>query len=98
MKKSTKIILLVIAIILIAGIAAIAVMVNSDLKQEEKLKAELDSLYTLLNNYPLDYETLDKQISTIVTTGDCEKVERAVKNYSKDFVGYMKQFDALMKL
>ncbi len=96
MKKKTKIILIVIAIVIIVGIAAIAFIVTSDLKQEGKLEKELDSLYTLLNNYPLDYESLDKQLSTIITTDDYAKVEKAVKDYSKDFVNYMKQFDTLI--
>ena len=96
MKKKTKIILLVIAILVIVCIVAIAFMVTSDLKQEEKLGGELDSLYTLLNNYPLDYESLDKQLSTIITTDDYAKVEKAVKDYSRDFVNNMKQFDTLI--
>ncbi len=96
MKRKTKIILIVIAILVIVCIAAIAVMVTSDLKQEEKLGKELDSLYALLNNYPLDYESLDKQLSTIITTDDYAKVEKAIKDYSGDFVNYMKQFDTLI--
>ena len=50
MKKKTKIILFVIAILVIVCIVAIAIMLTSDLKQEEKLGEELDSLYALLNN------------------------------------------------
>ena len=96
MKKKTKIILIVIAIFVIACIAVIAFMVTSDLKQEEKLGKELDSLYALLNNYPLDYDSLDKKISTTITTDDYAKVENAIKNYSRDFVNYMKQFDTLI--
>ena len=96
MKRKTKIILFVIAILVIACIVAIAFMLTSDLKQEEKLGKELDSLYTLLNNYPLDYESLDKQLSTIITTDDYAKVEKAIKDYSKEFVNYMKQFDTLI--
>ncbi len=96
MKKKTKIILFVIAILVIVCIVAIAIMLTSDLKQEEKLGEELDSLYALLNNYPLDYESLDKKISTIITTDDCAKVEKAIKDYSRDFVNYMKQFDTLI--
>ena len=96
MKKKTKIILFVVAILVIACIVAIALMVTSDFKQEEKLGEELDSLYTLLNNYPLDYEALDKQLSTVITTDDYAKVEKAVKDYSGDFVNYMKQFDTLL--
>ena len=96
MKKKTKIILGVIAILVIACIVAIALMVTSDLKQEEKLENELSSLYALLSNYPLDYESLDKQLSTTITTDDYAKVEKAVKDYSGDFVNYMKQFDTLL--
>ena len=96
MKKKTKIILGVIAILVIACIVAIALMVTSDLKQEEKLENELSSLYALLSNYPLDYESLDKQLSTVITTDDYAKVEKAVKDYSGDFVNYMKQLDSIL--
>ncbi len=96
MKKTTKVILIVIAVLVIVFVAAIAFMVTSDFKQEEKLEKEIDSLYALLNNYPLDYESLDKQISTIITTDDYAKVEKAIKDYSGDFVNYMKQFDTLI--
>lgn len=96
MKKETKIILSVIAILAVICIVAIALMVVPSLKQEDKLEEELESLYALLNNYPLDYENLDKKISTVVTTGDCGKVEKAVKDYYKDFEEYMKQFDTLI--
>lgn len=96
MKKKTKTILFIIAVLVIACIVAIILMVTSDLKEEKKLEKELDSLYALLNNYPLDYESLDKKISTIITTDDCAKVEKAVKNYSGDFINYMKQFDTLI--
>ncbi len=96
MKKKTKIILLVVAILVIAFIAVVAFMVTSDFKQEAELDKELDSLYALLNNYPLDYEALDKQLATIVTTDDCAKVEKAVKEYSKDFLNYMKQLDTIL--
>ena len=96
MKKQTKTILLIIAIFVIAFIAVFAFMLTTDLKQEEKLEDELNSLYTLLNNYPLDYEALDKQMSTIITKDDYAKVEKAAKDYSKDFVNYMNQFDTLL--
>ena len=96
MKKKTKIILLAIAILVIACIVAIALMVTSDLKQEEKLGKELDSLYALLNNYPLDYEALDEKISKTITTDDYAKVEKAIKDYSGDFVNYMKQLDTIL--
>ena len=96
MKKKTKIIISIIAILIIACIVAITLMLTSDLKQEEKLGKELDSLYTLLNNYPLDYESLDKQLSTIITTDDYAKVEKAVKDYTGDFVNYMKQLDTIL--
>ena len=96
MKKQTKTILLIIAIFVIAFIVVFASMLTTDLKQEEKLENELNSLYTLLNNYPLDYEALDKQMATITTKDDYAKVEKAAKDYSKDFVNYMKQFDTLL--
>ena len=96
MKKRTKIILSVIAVLVIVCIAVIAFMVTSDLKQEKKLNEELNSLYSLLDSYPYDYDSLDKQFATIVTTNDYAKVEKAVKDYSRDFIGYMKQLENLL--
>ena len=96
MKKKTKIILLIIAILVILCIVATVLMITSDLKQEEKLGEELDSLYALLNNYPLDYESLNEKLSTTITKDDYAKVEKAIKDYSGDFVNCMKQFDTLI--
>ena len=96
MKKKTKIILLIVAILLIVCAVVFVFMVKSDSKQEGKLGDELNSLYTSLNKYPLDYEALENQLSTIVTTKDYAKVEKAIKNYSGDFVENMKQLDTIL--
>lgn len=96
MKKKTKIILLVVAIFIIVGVVLLAVMFRADFKQEEKLGKEMNSLYTLLNTYPFDYEALDKQLSVTITTDDYAKVEKAIKDYTGDFIKYMKQFDTLV--
>ena len=56
----------------------------------------MNSLYTLLNTYPFDYEALDKKLSTVITTDDYAKVEKAIKDYTGDFIKYMKQFDTLV--
>ena len=101
MKKKTKIILLVVAILVIIGIVAMALMFTAntghDTEQEDALVEELDSVTDLLNDYPIDYENLDKKLTTTVTTGDYAKVEKAIKNYSKDFIDYMRQFEELTK-
>ena len=95
-KSKAKPIIIVVAVVAVAIIAAIVFNVASDLKKEEQLNNEIDSLYTLLNTYPLDYEALDKHLSAVVTTDDYAKVEKAVKDYSADFVDCMKQFDELI--
>ena len=95
MKKKTKITLGVIAILIFAVIAIIAFMFVKDLKQEENLNTELASLYELLDKYPLNYEAIDTNLKQTVTSGDYAKVERAVKDYSGNFVTCVKQLDEL---
>lgn len=95
MKKKTKIILGIIAILVIAVIAIVAFMFVKDLKQEENLNTELASLYELLDKYPLNYEAIDVNLKQTITSGDYAKVERAVKDYSGNFVTYVKQLDEL---
>lgn len=95
MKKKTKIILGIIAILVIAVIAIVAFMFVKDLKQEENLNTELASLYELLDKYPLNYEAIDVNLKQTITSGDYAKVERAVKDYSGNFVTCVKQLDEL---
>lgn len=95
MKKKTKIILGIIAVLVIAVIAIVAFMFVKDLKQEENLNTELASLYELLDKYPLNYEAIDVNLKQTITSGDYAKVERAVKDYSGSFVTCVKQLDEL---
>lgn len=98
MKKKSKLkaIVAVVAVVVAVIVAVLAFKVTSDLKKEKELNNEIESLYSLLNTYPLDYEALDKKLSAVVTTDDYAKVEKAIKEYSADFVDNMKQFDELI--
>ncbi len=94
MKKSIKI-AIVVGIIVIVLAAIFGFMIMSDLKQEEKLTTELNSLFTSLESYPLNYDELNTKLSQTVTTKSYYEVETSVKAYISDFVNTMKELDGL---
>lgn len=89
MKKRISIIVGIIILLLI-GIFIYSVF--SDLKQEEKLKAELSKLNEMLNIEQINTEEIYQKLNQTVTTGAYAKVEKAFKNYLKD------NFDISMKI
>lgn len=94
MKKSTKIIIAIIAVIVVI-LAVIGINVILDLKQEKALNAELESVYGSLDIYPLKYDELDTKLNRTVTTGDYKEVEISIKEYIAFFVNYVKDLDSL---
>lgn len=95
MKKRKKIAIL-IAIIVIAIIAIFAVMIINDLKQEEKLTNELNSLYDLIGVFPLQYDQIETKLNQTVTTDSYFQVETSVKSYISDIVSSFKQLDNIL--
>lgn len=83
-KKSKKKILIIIGAVVAVLAAIIIYGVVADLKQEEKLKEELDYLYEITNKEGYDKDEIDKILNRTVTKGDYKKVEIAYKKYSKD--------------
>lgn len=94
MKKSTKIVIAIILVIVII-LVAIGVKVILDLKQEKALDAELESVYSSLDKYPLKYDELDEKLSRTVTTGNYKDVEVSIKAYISFFVNSVKDLDSL---
>lgn len=83
MKKKIAII---IAIILILIIGTIAYFVISDLKQEEKLRTEMDEVYSLMGSENIDYSQIEERLNGVVTKGDYATIEKALKNFLSDSV------------
>ena len=94
MKKSTKIVIAIVLVIVII-LSAIGVKVILDLKQEKALGAELESVYSSLDKYPLKYDELDEKLSRTVTTSNYKDVEVSIKAYISFFVNSVKDLDSL---
>lgn len=78
MKKYWWVILLIVLVI----VGVLIYFVSSDLKEEERLLAEMDAVYELMNTH--NTSELNKKLDKIITTGDYAVVEKAAKNYTKD--------------
>lgn len=95
MKKGKKI-AIIILVIVIAIVAVFSVMVVNDLKQEENLTNEMNTLYDLIGDFPLKYDEIESKLNQTVTTGSYYEVEIAVKSYMSDIVSSIKQLDNLL--
>lgn len=82
-KKIIIIIILIIAIL--AGI--IGYSVYQDLKQEDNLKIELDDISNMINYEDMsNLDEINKRLDQTVTKKDYAVVEKAFKQYMKDFL------------
>lgn len=92
MKKGTKI-AIIVGIIILVIVALIAFFVIRDLKQEEKLNEELNSLADLLDEFPINYDKVNEKINQTITSGNYYKVEKSYKDFSSDIVASLKKLD-----
>lgn len=60
--------------------------VIDDLKMEKKLEREVEKIQDILDATEFDEEAYKKKLNKTVTTGDYYKVERAYKNYLRDYL------------
>ena len=81
MKKKILIIIVIVAIIILG---LITYFVISDLRQEEKLKSELNELSQLSNAENIDMDKVNEKLNTVVTKDDYAIVEKAFKDYLSD--------------
>ena len=78
MKK--KIIIIIVIIVLIF-LALVGYLLYKDFKQEELLQEELRETIALVEQTPIDVDSVNKRLSTTVTSGDYYKVEKSCKEY-----------------
>lgn len=84
-KKSKKNIFIIIGIVILLLLVPIIYGVVKDLKQEDTLKKELDTLYEVTNKEPIDRNEVNKILDrTVTTSSDYKKVEIAYKKYTRD--------------
>lgn len=81
MKKK---ILIGVGVLLVLIIGVIGYTVVNDLKQEEKLKNELEELSALVNEENIDVDKVKEMLNRTVTTGDYKVVETSFKEYLSD--------------
>ena len=84
-KKSKKHIFIIIGVVILLLLVPIIYGVVKDLKQEDTLKKELDTLYEVTNKEPIDRKEVNKILDrTVTTSSDYKKVEIAYKKYTRD--------------
>ncbi len=84
-KKSKKHIFIIIGVVILLLLVPIIYGVVKDLKQEDTLKKELDTLYEVTNKEPIDHNEVNKILDrTVTTSSDYKKVEIAYKKYTRD--------------
>lgn len=84
-KKSKKHIFIIIGVVILFLLVPIIYGVVKDLKQEDTLKKELDTLYEVTNKEPIDRNEVNKILDrTVTTSSDYKKVEIAYKKYTRD--------------
>ena len=95
MKKSTKILIGILVVLLLIITATLGSCITRDLKQEKNLETEIDELLSLMDTYPLKYEELETRLNRTITTGSYAEVENSVKAYLSSFVNSVKSLDSL---
>lgn len=85
MSKKKKIFIGIGSIILIM-VALIALFVVRDLKQEDTLKKELTRIDEMIDFPNVDVNKVNDRLNNTVTKGDYQKVEKAFKNYYRDYL------------
>ena len=84
--KKKIIIIVILIIIILAGI--IGVGVYQDLKQEDELKTELDEISNMINFDDMsNFDEINKRLDETISKKEYAVVEKAFKQYMKDFLG-----------
>jgi len=86
MKKGLKITLMVIGGIVLLFCILIGVFVVNDFKTEDKLNQEVEEITNILEATDFDEKKLNDKLNHTVARGDYYKVERAYKNYIRDYM------------
>ena len=86
MKKGVKITLITIGTIILLFIILIIIFVVKDFKTEDKINREIEEIQNIMEATEFDEELFKKKINNTVSTGDYYKVERAYKNYLRDYL------------
>ena len=86
MKKVLKIVLIVIGVLFLLLCILVGVFLYKDFKMEDKLNREVEEINNIMEATDFDEEKFKEKLNNTVSTGDYYKVERAYKNYLRDYV------------
>ncbi len=86
MKKGIKITLIVVGVIILLFCILIGIFVVKDFKMEDKLNLEVEEITNILEATEFDEKKLNDKLNNTVARGDYYKVERAYKNYIRDYI------------
>ncbi|MBQ8891775.1 MAG: DUF3053 family protein [Bacilli bacterium] len=86
MKKGIKITLIIVGVLVLLFCILIGIFVAKDLKMEDKLNIEVEEITNIMEATDFDEELFKKKLNNTVTNGDYFKVERAYKNYLRDYL------------
>lgn len=93
MKKGLKIVLIIIGIIFLLLCILVGVMLYKDFKMEGKINREVEEIQNIMDATDFDEELFKKKINSTVATGDYYKVERAYKNYLRDYLAILNNIE-----
>lgn len=98
MKKKVFIILgiIVTLLVVLAFVITVGYTILQDLRQESKLKAEVEEIWDLSNTEEFNQEKIREKLNNIVTTGDYAVVEKAYKQYLSDQLNNMIEIALLL--
>ena len=85
MKTWVKVVLIIFGVLIFAFAALVGYFVYQDLQTESKINREVEEIENILNATDFDEELFKKKLNNTVSTGDYYKVERAYKNYLRDY-------------
>ncbi len=86
LKTWLKILLIALGSLFLLFCILIGVLVIRDFQMEGKLEKEIAEIEDILNSTDFDEEALKQKLNKSVTSGDYHKVERAYKNYVRDYI------------
>ena len=85
MKTWLKVLLIVIGALFISFVALVGFMLYHDFSIEAKLNREVEEIEDIMNATEFDEEKFKEKLDHSVSSGDYHKVERAYKNYLRDY-------------
>ena len=86
MKKAIIAILITFGVTFLLFCILVGVGIYQGIKTEQKLNKEVEEITNILESTDFDEEKLKKKLNTTISTGDYYKVERAYKNYVRDYL------------